>query len=237
MNYSNFIYWNYITPYTGEGYSPKIMASDVVNYFGNIDAAITGSYIDLYSYDREGIIQSSIAPVQTEAGKNYFTWTVGDLPKGKYCFKQSGATVYSNPFCYIKNDADTIVLKYRNTKDIFGFEYESLTSWYNTIRIDANILNAEPGTKSAGFTDYPDQYHRGHAFITKFKQFNTFDFDHWAHQAMFTAMLHDEFYFDDVQYFKPPEADYSISWPDNEHLQANGTVNLEVYNEYKSIIT
>jgi len=72
--------------------------------------------------------------------------------------------------------------------------------------------------------------------MAKLKAFNTFGFDHWAHPAMFTVLLHDEIYFDNVQYFRPPESDYSINWPDTEHLQANASVNLEIYSEYESII-
>ena len=237
MNANNYLWFGYTFPHEGDCYMPKIASGDTMKYYANI-GAISATTLDLYSYDLGGIFQSNVVTwvYAGYVGKYYFEWEVGELPPGKYCFKDHDVSTYTNPFCYIKNTDDTLILKYRNSKNIFRYMYESLTSWYSQIRIDANILPASPGSISEGFSDYPDQYHRAHAFTRNVKTLNVFNFDEYMHQALFVALVHDEVYLDGVRYVKPPENGYNINWPDTEHKQADATVNLEVYNDYNSIL-
>ena len=230
--YHQLINW-YSSIQPSDQFSLKISAGDVVNFF-DTGLYLYATQIDLYSYTEGAVIQSDITPILNDGPNNYFEWTVGDLPTGVYCLKNF--TDYSTPFCYVKNTEDTVVLKWRNERDIFGFNYTGLASWYNQVRISGNILPGSPNSDSAGFNDYDNQYHRSQSFVNDTKEFNIFQLDEPAHKGLFSVLVHDEIYIDGVRYMKPPEAGYSINWPDTEHKQADAKVNLEVYNDYDSIL-
>lgn len=244
LNDNNFIrFYTDLTQDFSEFYHPKLIERDVVRVMINLRWENPGpdTFNDVYLVDEDQNLLFNIGLLTTVLASRAYTfeWTVPGIPEGKYFFALTdGATVryISNPVCFIKNSSSTTIIKYRNTKNIFRFKYELELGWFNQIRIDGRLIWPQFGDDSTSYNSFEGETIRSHAFMEKIDQANFFDFDEPSHQAMFSALVHDQIFFDDVQYKKPPGNAYSIAWADDEYKKADSEVGLKKVSENESII-
>jgi hypothetical protein len=141
----------------------------------------------------------------------------------------------SNVFRYTATTSDTSIIKYRNTKNTLGYQYETATAFYNQFRIDLwRGLSNWPNT-SRGYETYEGDFIRTKTDIQKQTEFRLPHMNESAMEAFISAFLHDEVYIDDVEYIKPDGQNLSITWSEDEIRIGTGVINLQEISFSKSI--
>lgn len=227
-------------------YALPLIKGDTVQAYTNFelddtDIAFADLKIGLYSngfylYDIATLNQ---VVVSGDIYNVYFSWTVPVLPKGNYRFVLYEDTeiihYLSNVFRYTSNALHTSIIKYRNTKNILGYTYQTASTFYNQFRVD--IWKGSPSwpEKSRGYETYEGDFIRTKSDIQKKVEFKLSYASENVMEAFISSLLHDEFYIDDIEFKKSDGDSLSLEWSQEDLQIGTGTINLQEVSYSKSI--
>jgi hypothetical protein len=130
----------------------------------------------------------------------------------------------------------TYVVRFRNSKNILNYNYQTLTTYYNRFRVRMNKSQPEQKVTSKGYdlvngSFNPVRYVKGKTYSV-----TTLWFDEGDHDAFGSALIHGEFILKElgqyIQYIKD-ESEYEVDWNDNYPL-SEGTIRLQRKNSFSS---
>jgi hypothetical protein len=114
-----------------------------------------------------------------------------------------------------KANTDTLQLVYRNSSNVFNFQYESATGFYNKFRIPAWIRQAQPSDEVIGY-DLSDGRFLPVRSEVKVTDLIITDGDKYFHEGFFAATRHHDYLrINNVNYERGSGADYTVTPPEN----------------------
>ena len=133
------------------------------------------------------------------------------------------AILISNIIQVNNNDCNSVVIRFRDRKDSFGFVYMTDDTFFQQVRIGAYLCTPSYPTKEKVYRDSNGEFRLSSVAIDKQLEFHTDQLDDKARDAVVVASKHSEFYIDDVKY----SAQGAFDWEDNDFNDlANGKINV-----------
>jgi hypothetical protein len=133
------------------------------------------------------------------------------------------AILISNIIRVNNNNCNSVVIKYRDQKNSFGFIYDADTTFFQQVRIGAYLRTPSYPTKEKTYRDQSGNFRSTSVIIDKQLEFHTDQFDDYTRDAIMVASKHSEFYIDGIKYY----AQGAFDWEDNEFNDlANGKINV-----------
>jgi hypothetical protein len=133
------------------------------------------------------------------------------------------AILISNIIRVNNNDCNSVVLRFRDRKNSFGFTYTTDESFYQQVRIGAYIGAVSYPTKEKVYRDMSGNFSLTSVAIDKQREFHTDQFDDATRDAVVVASKHSDFYINEVKY----SAQGVFDWEDNDFNDlANGKINI-----------
>jgi len=116
---------------------------------------------------------------------------------------------------------ETTFIRYRNAIDIQNFNYEILTSFYNTIRVRMTRRNPQNHHTAEGYSLVNGNFQRVRTSVTKTLDFFTGHLDNHAHEAFDIATIHSAFevwHNDWIAFRRPETNEYSPEYQEEYPL-------------------
>lgn len=132
--------------------------------------------------------------------------TVDDEPTNTALF-------LSNVFSYDAWETTGKVIEYRGRQNGWGFDYETLTTFYQRFRIAILLSQPQYPEIKKVYRQSNGYYRQANVAIDKKVTLTTDYFDEDAHDAMANAIKHDELYIENFSYFSADE--YEVEWEES----------------------
>lgn len=174
-----------------------------------------------------------------------FRWYVNDftfpsVPVGCYKWRvydpvDEGQIWRSDEFEVVDSRDGLIRARYRNAKNILGYNYETLTSFYEKRNFELKVRKPIIKESAEGYAKVDSSFKRVRTTLVTTREFVTGWYDQLEHKAFHEAMIHSDFQllYEGVQtasmmlntiWFsltKPEDAEYEPDWQeDYEYIQA-----------------
>lgn len=124
-------------------------------------------------------------------------------------------------------DDDTLLFKYRNRNDAFGFDYSSVTTWYNYLRVKGRLKNPVWPDESVISSDSDNTNKVINARIQKMWQVVLNDLPDYIHEQIAIARRHSDLQINGVP-FVAAEGSYSPEWRKSSQY---ATAQFEAYDQ------
>ncbi|MES2731729.1 MAG: hypothetical protein V4714_08275 [Bacteroidota bacterium] len=108
---------------------------------------------------------------------------------------------------------DTKVIEFRGRQNGWGFDYETLPSFYQQFTIELALSQPKYPDIKKVYRQLNGIYRHSNVLIDKKVTLGTPYFDEDTHDAMANALKHDEFYIDNISYFSSEE--YEPDWQES----------------------
>lgn len=184
---------------------------------------ITVCELDSYTadiIDEDNQVVAAFSP-QTGNGMQIFNLPINTSETGIGCFRVrltntcSGAVYYSQCISLFEApedcDDDTLLFKYRNRNDAFGFDYSSVPTWYNYVRVKGRLKNPQWPDESIIATDSDNTNKVINARIQKLWQVVLNDLPDYIHEQIAIARRHSDLQINGVP-FVAAEGSYAPEW-------------------------
>ncbi len=133
------------------------------------------------------------------------------------------AILISNTIMVNNNDCNTVVLKFKDFKNSFGFIYTTDSNFFQQVRVGAYLRSPSYPIKEKVYRKQSGNFVLTSVAIDKQREFHTDQFDDLARDSMVVASKHSDFYIDEVKY----SAQGAFDWEDNDFNDlANGKINV-----------
>jgi hypothetical protein len=113
----------------------------------------------------------------------------------------------SNKIQVNNSDCNTKVIKYRDNKNSYGFDYTTDPEFYQQVRLGVYLRSPKLPTKEKVYRQTDGNFRYGTVTIDKSVELHTDQFDFDTHAALLVASKHSDFQIDDRQYFSQGEID------------------------------
>jgi hypothetical protein len=114
-------------------------------------------------------------------------------------------------------NCQTKLVRFSNSRDAFGFDYESYPGFYQQIRLGLTFGRIPKfPVKEKQYRRQDGTFSNSNISIDKQLSLHTDYFDFSAHAALSVALKHDRMYIDDVAYSN--QGEYEIEGDDDETL-------------------
>lgn len=188
---------------TGSDVTIKLTINAVEQTIGIFDYSTADDIADaIRSYISDQVT------VQQAVNTAYISITIHSLSGDTYGSLKLGGTTYtvdvtagdddivacSNCFVYRADPCFTSVLKYRNSENAFGFNYEIDEDFYNKVRVGMYIDNPQPVDNENVYRQSNGVYVTLSAMFEAVSDGHVEYYDRQRHFAIAMAMRHDEFY-------------------------------------------
>jgi hypothetical protein len=195
------------------GYKLPVFEGDVINFFINSPAEITGlvtTDLALGIFSCGELIAANVGTLSYYTGetgiKIHGSITIPVLYPGIYNYiiynTVTMALVYiSNPIELI-NDVSiqyTSMIKYRNKRNILGFNYVELPAFYNTVRVHVSLTDEQTTEDISEYNDVNYNIITPKLVIRKEHTLEIDYIDSNSHDALHLALRHTEVYLDDMR--------------------------------------
>lgn len=111
------------------------------------------------------------------------------------------AFLQSNKICVNNEDCHSVVIKYRNESNAFGFIYTGASEdFYQQIRIGAFMRSEKPEIKEKIYRKHSGYFKNTGVTIDKKRSLITDQWDEETRDALFVASRHSDFLINDVAY-------------------------------------
>jgi len=229
-------------------YKTIFLAGDSISWYANLDTLETNANFsswDIYIVHADSFIKALVTlgiNIQKDiiSGSDYRffaqDWTFPSTI-GIGCYRiviedtSDGNLLYiSNEIEVITDVTDTLLIRYRNAKNIQNFNYEKFTTLYNVVRVPLIKRKSQRPITSEGYDTINGAFQRVRTAITKSYEFLTDWFDEEAHDALDIATLHSTFeVFENeewVAYNRPSGSDYQANF-EEEYPLIEASIRLE----------
>lgn len=252
---NNSVYTNRSAPLQGSGtFCVTFVASGTQIEFGiYVDVPLDGSVtvndfslccmtvceLDSYTADlinEDDQVVGSFSP-QVGNGMQIFDLPINTGETGVGCFRVrltntcSEAVYYSQCLGLFDSpedcDDDTLLFKYRNRNDAFGFDYSSVTTWYNYLRVKGRLKNPVWPDESVISSDSDNTNKVINARIQKMWQVVLNDLPDYIHEQIAIARRHSDMQINGVP-FVAAEGSYSPEWRKSSQY---ATAQFEAYDQ------
>lgn len=133
---------------------------------------------------------------------------------------------YLRRFDANKANKDTIEVVYRNSQNVFEFQYESVTGFYNKFRIPGWIRSQQPADNTIGY-DLNDGSFLAVRSEVKLSDLIITEGDKYHHQAFFAMTRHHDYLrINNVNYLRGSDGDLSAQPPDTGYPIYEGEIRL-----------
>jgi hypothetical protein len=192
-------------------YKPPIFEGDVINFYINTESDLEGFLPESYDIGifRAGeLVAANVGTLNTVTivvggYKIYGGLTIPVLCPGTYNYiiydtETMELAYISNPMELI-NDVSiqyTSMLKYRNKATILGFDYSAEPSYYNTVRIHAQLTDEQTTEDISTYDDVNYNIITPKVVIRKENTLQIDYIDSISHDALHMALRHSEVYID-----------------------------------------
>lgn len=195
-------------------FTPIYLPGESYAFFVNTKYALTDPNFDTFELrllDVDGnIIHTFVAGTLLKVG--YFTSTPGPsdpyqiyakfvfpyIPVGQYFFQifdtlTAGERVRTNYIiCETENIDKSLRIKYRNTTNRDGFNYEWLAKYYNIFRVTITQVDYQPNSDKTEYRNISDGKKRTlHTYLDNSYKIQAYHFDENALKALAVALEHD----------------------------------------------
>lgn len=128
----------------------------------------------------------------------YDTWEVPSLASGCYYYAildDSDNVKYLNinPIIYRTTTEYTKLIRYRNSKNIYNFNYEDFPNFYNAFRIQLNVRQPTGKNVQIGYELIDGSFFPVRSTTGTQRQFITVMYNEFDHEAFRAAIIHNSF--------------------------------------------
>jgi hypothetical protein len=201
VNSDSYKYANFFEV-TGSDVTIKLTINGVEQTLGIFDYSTPDDIADAirsYISDQVTVLQA--------VNTSYVSITIHSLSGDTYGNFKLGGTTYaatvtageddivacSNCFVYKADPCFTTVLKYRNSENAFGFNYEADDEFYNKVRVGMYIDNPQPVDTENVYRQSNGVYKTLSAMFESVSEGHVDYYDKQRHFAIAMAMRHDDF--------------------------------------------
>lgn len=185
-----------------------------ISFFYNTEPITTPASGNLRASVFEGsteVINDVVTLQTTTAGGGYRVYVedlnvVGLVENRVYQFviyNIANNEVLFEPFCFrYINATDTLVeVSYRNSSDIFNFDYEQIPSFRNNIFLDLNVIDNQGEYDLTQYSEASTGYVRNQkSQLKSFLTLEAYYFDDIAHSGMKGLSMHDDIILNGLPY-------------------------------------
>lgn len=179
---------------------------------------------ELMDSDSQGV--ATLTRTELDNGNQAFELSLvipGELPSGCYQIKLTndceGTNYYSQCLKLVASiTCKTLLFKYRNSNDSFGFDYTTDPSYYNYLRVtEARLKHPTFPDDTEVFTKSDNANVRTNARVQKLWKIALYNLPEYIHSAIAVMRRHDEFYIDGVP-FVVATGSYTPEWRKSSEL-------------------
>ena len=195
-------------------YTLPIFEGDEINFFINMPNDIIGldtNNLELGLMQCGELAAANIGELYfltifIEGVKIYGKITIPALYPGKYNYIIYRTT--TNEVLYVSNPVELIndvsikytsMLKYRNRKDILGFNYFADPGYYNTVRVHCSLIDEQTTEDISEYSDTNYNIITPKIVIRKEHTLEVDYLDSISHDALHLALRHSEVYLNDIR--------------------------------------
>lgn len=180
---------------------------------------------ELITADGEGL-EIPLTRVELNNGNQAFTLPLlipSEIPTGCYKVKLgsncSGDGLHSQCLKFTASiTCKTLLFKYRNSNDAFGFDYTTDDTYYNYLRVtEARLKNPTFPDDTEIFTKSDNANQLTNARVQKLWKVQLVNLPEFIHSAIAVMRRHNEFYIDGVP-FVVADGSYTPDWRDTSDL-------------------
>lgn len=192
-------------------YKPKIRINETFNYIVNfvIDSIRISVDHSMSIIDEQGNVIGSNLDFDLIAVDGGFSMRVNtNIPPlsdgvvGRFVWSDPAneITLMSNYFQFVNDVEDLVFLQYRNSNDLYGFDYNIWSDAYNEIYLDLNQVEVQGEFEIKQYQEQSTGKVRTQKSISKkFVAFESYFFDEFGHDAMIALGVHDDIIIDAKQ--------------------------------------
>jgi hypothetical protein len=133
------------------------------------------------------------------------------------------ALAISNPIRIATHMCDTMVLKFKDDANAYGYSYQEFPFFYQKVRLGIDVRNFKFPTKQSDYLQSNGRVRKNNVVIQKSRELFTDPMDEATLEDLNTALRHSEVYINDIDYTLPGELELT---PTEVSYQANGKATL-----------
>lgn len=199
-------------------YKPLLVVGEEYSFYMNL--LIPSTFASFANWKAalikdNAIVYNNLAVLQQDFidGTNFnifFTFDMPAVSDGNYqimIYNPIDAPVYyfSNELQVVQNDSDyadySVLMKYRNSQNLYNYRYENISDFYNVVRIHLNKIDIQSEGEFKSYKPVSTGRRRNlQTSLDKVVKLEAYYFDDDAHEAMMVLMAHDEIYINNRRY-------------------------------------